>query len=183
MVICLRVLKESSKSIFDSYSVRNSVLLISHITFRDCRVHIFSDNLSRNSCILFALNGKHWNSGPFSSQFITHRFKANECQLKLYFQHVSPVLFPGLNNLRCNILGLKIANCLASVLKHSPPRSLTQSSRGKNNSSWVSMYDQNDPTTVSELQITIFLERTYFQLSRRFGRTKQKWGQTQSRAH
>ena len=29
----------------------NSVLIISHITFRDCRVHIFSDNLSRNNCI------------------------------------------------------------------------------------------------------------------------------------
>ena len=50
--LCLRVLKESSKSRFDSYSVRNSVLIISHITFRDCRVHIFSDILSRNSCIL-----------------------------------------------------------------------------------------------------------------------------------
>ena len=36
---------------FDSYSVRKSVLIVSHITFRDCRVHIFSDNLSRNSCI------------------------------------------------------------------------------------------------------------------------------------
>ena len=32
--ICLRVLKESNKSKFDSYSVRNSVLIISHITFR-----------------------------------------------------------------------------------------------------------------------------------------------------
>ena len=42
--------KESNKSRFDSYSVRNSVLNTSHITFRDCRVHIFSDNLSRNSC-------------------------------------------------------------------------------------------------------------------------------------
>ena len=31
--------------------VRNSVLIISHITFRDCRVHNFFDNLSRNSCI------------------------------------------------------------------------------------------------------------------------------------
>ena len=31
--------------------VRNSVLIISHITFGGCRVHIFSDNLSRNSCI------------------------------------------------------------------------------------------------------------------------------------
>ena len=46
--VCLHVLKESNKRNFDSYSVRNSVLIISHITFRDCRVHIFSDNLSRN---------------------------------------------------------------------------------------------------------------------------------------
>ena len=45
MDICLRVLKESNKSRFDSYSVRNSVLTIFHITFRDCRVHIFSDFL------------------------------------------------------------------------------------------------------------------------------------------
>ena len=51
MDVCLRVLKESNKSRFDSYSVRNSVLIISHITFRDCRVYISSDNLSRNSCI------------------------------------------------------------------------------------------------------------------------------------
>ena len=51
MDLCLRVLKKSSKSRFDNYSVRNSVLIISHITFRNCRVHIFSDNLSRNSCI------------------------------------------------------------------------------------------------------------------------------------
>ena len=51
MEMCLRELKESNKNRFDSYSVRNSVLIISHITFRDCRVHSFSDNLSRNSCI------------------------------------------------------------------------------------------------------------------------------------
>ena len=56
MDVCLRVLKESNKSRFDSYSVRNSVLIISHITFRDCRVHMFSDNLSRNSCILWSLS-------------------------------------------------------------------------------------------------------------------------------
>ena len=49
--VCLRVLKESNKSRFDSYGVRKSALIISHITFRDCRVHSFSDNLSRNSCI------------------------------------------------------------------------------------------------------------------------------------
>ena len=35
--ICLRMVKESTKSRFDSYSVRNSVLNISHITFRDYR--------------------------------------------------------------------------------------------------------------------------------------------------
>ena len=52
MEVCLPALKESSKIKFDSYSARNSVLIISHITFRDCRVHLFSDNLSRNSCRL-----------------------------------------------------------------------------------------------------------------------------------
>ena len=41
MDLCLKVLKESNKTKFDSYSVRNSVLIISHITFQDCRVHIF----------------------------------------------------------------------------------------------------------------------------------------------
>ena len=51
MAVCLRVLKESNKSRFDSYSIRNSVLIISHTTFRDCPVQFFSDNLSRNSCI------------------------------------------------------------------------------------------------------------------------------------
>ena len=47
MDICLRVLKESSKFRLGGCSVSD----ISHITFRDCRVHIFSDNPSRNSCI------------------------------------------------------------------------------------------------------------------------------------
>ena len=41
MDVCLQVLKESNKGRFDSYNVRNSVLIISQITFRDCRVHIF----------------------------------------------------------------------------------------------------------------------------------------------
>ena len=54
MGVCLRVLKENKKSRFDIYSVRknrNSLLIISHITFLYCRVHMFSDNLSRNSCV------------------------------------------------------------------------------------------------------------------------------------
>ena len=61
MDVCLRVLKESNKSRLDSYNVRNSVLIMSHITFRDCRVHIFFDNLSRNSCIrrVSYLEGSH----------------------------------------------------------------------------------------------------------------------------
>ena len=74
MDICLPVLKESSKSRFDSYSVRNSiyqysirnsVLNKSHITFRDCRVHIFSDNLSRNSCICYS------RFGPLMNYFVS----------------------------------------------------------------------------------------------------------------
>ena len=68
--ICLRVLKESKKSRFDSYSVRNSVLIISHITFRDCRVHIFPDNLSRNSCIYYKLtSGLHTFQMALLAQF------------------------------------------------------------------------------------------------------------------
>ena len=41
MDICLRVLKESNKSRFDRYSVSNSVLIIFHLNFWDCRMHIF----------------------------------------------------------------------------------------------------------------------------------------------
>ena len=47
MDICLRVLKESNKSSFDSYSVRNKSLIISHITFQDCRVHSFRQPFSK----------------------------------------------------------------------------------------------------------------------------------------
>ena len=55
-MLCLWLLKESNQSRLDIYSrYRNSVLIISHIIFRDCRVHILSDNLSRNNCILFIL--------------------------------------------------------------------------------------------------------------------------------
>ena len=42
MDVFLRVLKESNKSRFDSCSVRNSALIISHITCRDYRMHIFA---------------------------------------------------------------------------------------------------------------------------------------------
>ena len=42
--VSLQVLKESNKSRFDSDSVRNNVLIISHITFRDCCVHMKNEN-------------------------------------------------------------------------------------------------------------------------------------------
>ena len=42
MDVCLRVLKESNKSRFDSYSVRKSALIISHITFRVVACTVFS---------------------------------------------------------------------------------------------------------------------------------------------
>ena len=47
--------KESSKSRFSSYSVRDRVLIIPHITFRDCRVYNFADNLSLNSFSIITL--------------------------------------------------------------------------------------------------------------------------------
>ena len=56
--VCLRVLKESNKSRFERYSVKNKC--IDHIPyyFRDCRLHSFCDNLSRNSCILIDIFNK-----------------------------------------------------------------------------------------------------------------------------
>ena len=43
--LCLRMLKESDKSRFHSCKGGNSVLIISHITFRNCHVHIFPTTL------------------------------------------------------------------------------------------------------------------------------------------
>ena len=79
MDICLRVLKESNKSRFDSYSVRNSVLNISHITFRDCRVHIFFESLSRNSCKQYTT--------------LTVRFTGNVLPLSCYWKFEPPHCF------------------------------------------------------------------------------------------
>ena len=44
--------KESNKCRLDSYSVRNSMLIISHdITFQYCRVHIFLTNILLKECL------------------------------------------------------------------------------------------------------------------------------------
>ena len=47
MDVCLRVLKESNKSRFDSYSVRNSVLINPILPLGIVACSSFSDNLSR----------------------------------------------------------------------------------------------------------------------------------------
>ena len=89
MDLCLKVLKESNKTKFDSYSVRNSVFIISqHITFRDCRVHIFSDNLSGNSCIHSShFFGKPSQNGHFS--FTNSSTDPEDAKLQSYHFHRS----------------------------------------------------------------------------------------------
>ena len=58
MDICLRVLKESSKSRFDSYSVK-WIDRIPHYLSGLSRAHFFQQ-LSRNSCILFLVFSFLW---------------------------------------------------------------------------------------------------------------------------
>ena len=87
MHLCLRVLKESNISRFDSYGVRKSALIISHITFRDCRVHSFSDNLSRNSCILNLEMGKlsiWFKANKLSPKSKTDQIYGLQTKLKAY---------------------------------------------------------------------------------------------------
>ena len=43
---------------FDSYNVGNSVLGISHITFRDCRVHIFFPTTFLEIAVYMAISRK-----------------------------------------------------------------------------------------------------------------------------
>ena len=45
--ICLRVLWKATKVGLTATVVRNSVLIISHITFRDCRLHFFLTTFSK----------------------------------------------------------------------------------------------------------------------------------------
>ena len=51
--------KGKQENRLDSYSARNSVLIISHVTFRDCRVQFFFQQLSQNTCI-FLYNDDAW---------------------------------------------------------------------------------------------------------------------------
>ena len=52
--VCLRELKESNKRSVDSYIVWNSVLIISHITFWDRRVHIFTGTTFLETAVYIA---------------------------------------------------------------------------------------------------------------------------------
>ena len=91
MDVCLRVLKESNKSRFDSSSVRKSVLIKSHITFRDCRVHIFSDYLSRNRCITaFASISRSTALEIEALSFAVNRLRTVRTQMKCDVENLSP---------------------------------------------------------------------------------------------
>ena len=57
--VCLWVIKQPNKSRFNSYSVKKQCIdhTVSHINFRDCCVHIFSNNLSQNTCTMNGMRG------------------------------------------------------------------------------------------------------------------------------
>ena len=65
---------KQKKNRSDGYSVRNRVLIISHITFQDCLVLFFSDNLSRNSCMQYVLVGKDIRSQFFKMWMVLALF-------------------------------------------------------------------------------------------------------------
>ena len=104
--ICLRVLKESNKSMFDRYSRQEQC--IDHIPYYLSglsRAHFFSDNLSRNSCIKYDARGwcfqrncvgdvlhVSWNPYPISDQnlwFSLPYFRPNQ-KFDTLFQIWSP---------------------------------------------------------------------------------------------
>jgi len=66
MDVCLQVLKKSNKSRFDSYRVRNNVLIISAILpFGIVACTFVPDHLFRNSCIpLLNSNASVYWDGP-----------------------------------------------------------------------------------------------------------------------
>ena len=70
--VCLRTLKEINKSRFDSFGVRDSALIISHMTFWNCCIQIFCDNLSRNSAYKWHFPGSCF---KFNSISIIQSFK------------------------------------------------------------------------------------------------------------
>ena len=86
MDVCLQVLKKCNNSRFDSYSVRDSILIISHITFRDCRVLIFSDNLSQISCIHSYT--PFIASSAINERPLVHNFQ-NSCSTECHWTHIT----------------------------------------------------------------------------------------------
>ena len=73
LIFTIANIKESNKIKFDSYSVRNSVLIISHITFsRLSRAHFFN-NLSRNSCMQQSVLTTKFKIKSFNSSCFMHQ--------------------------------------------------------------------------------------------------------------
>ena len=73
MEMCLRVLKESNKSRFDSYSRQEQCIDYIPFTFRDWRVHIFSDIYL--SVFLNSLKRKYVSNCKFSIAVIDYLIK------------------------------------------------------------------------------------------------------------
>ena len=79
MDVCLRGLKKAIKVGSTATVSRTSVLIISHITFWECRVHSFYDNLSRNSCIHFV-----YSYVPYVENLVTrHKFTFCDCSVNV----------------------------------------------------------------------------------------------------
>ena len=68
MDVCLRMLKESKNRTFNSYSVRNSSLIISHTNSRDKPKNKSNENLFTHGRIL-NINLLYLNNTPFILDF------------------------------------------------------------------------------------------------------------------
>ena len=123
LYVCLRVLKESNKSKFDSYNVRNSVLIISHITFRICCVHTFSDNLSQNSCICifnWYIRTQIWETKAINSFVLRFKWFFGSRFLCLYFLiflgWMNPLAWSNRTQLKISHKAMKIKRRFESIL-------------------------------------------------------------------
>ena len=90
MEICLRVIKESNKSRFDSHSRQEfSVLNISHTTFRDCRVHIFPTTFLEIVVYIHVYIHTHMFINPilhstdYTDVLVSHRLRRRQGETRL----------------------------------------------------------------------------------------------------
>ena len=97
--------KGKQQSRFDRYIVRNSVLLISHITFRDCRVHIFPTTFLEIAVYM----------GRFSAEPPSHFvFNPNK---QVYHSRISAVTFEALSvNTLCSFFRTRMGHPIVCLL-------------------------------------------------------------------